>query len=129
MMRIMTVSMSILIRARSFKISLACRKTRVYLWRGCSPLIHIRFAVCGINTAYWRLAQSVEHLTVNQGVTGSSPVFPAKVYRLIFLYDLNALFTHSCLYCPENYLENIRWLGVPVEYRHRKTPFLYAPVA
>ena len=33
--------------------------------------------------AYSSIAQSVEHLTVNQGVTGSSPVGGAKTKRLL----------------------------------------------
>lgn len=30
----------------------------------------------------WRIAQSVEHSAVNRGVTGSSPVMPAKKFWL-----------------------------------------------
>lgn len=33
---------------------------------------------------YSGIAQSVEHLTVNQGVTGSSPVAGATIYKTAF---------------------------------------------
>ena len=54
-----------------------CRHTTRETWvrrlarRQCFP--------CILQSSYSSLAQSVEHLTVNQGVTGSSPVGGAKL--------------------------------------------------
>ena len=31
---------------------------------------------------YWRVAQQVEHLAVNQGVVGPSPTVPADVFNV-----------------------------------------------
>ena len=51
----------------------------------------------GLHEPYSSIAQSVEHLTVNQGVTGSSPVGGAKKFRTRkcaeFLLITSSLFT------------------------------------
>ena len=46
-----------------------------------SALLTLHSALLTLHSIYSSLAQSVEHLTVNQGVTGSSPVGGAKTKR------------------------------------------------
>ena len=48
---------------------------------------------------YALIAQSVEHAAVNRGVTGSSPVWGAKIQG--HLYDVLLFFFVSCRFKPE----------------------------
>ncbi len=64
---------------------------------GCLQLGNIRRCLLNIACMAARLAQSVEHRTLNPGVVGSSPTLGAHIFSF-FLYVVNDFFFLKIIY-------------------------------